>query len=151
MFRSHYQHYTLQFKRPSGTSRGVLTTKDSYFIFVTNSQNLGTIAIGECSLLKGLSYDDRSNYEDKLEEVCQQINQITSLDEINTLVLNLLDWPSIRFGVEMAFQDLAMGGKRMFYNNYFTQGMPIPINGLIWMGKADFMRQQIINKLESGF
>ena len=51
----------------------------------------------------------------------------------------------------MAWQDLAMGGKRKFYDNYFTQGNPIPINGLIWMGKVDFMRQQIIAKLENGF
>ena len=151
MFRAHYQKYTLEFKRPSGTSRGILTSKDSYFIFVENSVNVGTIAIGECGLLKGLSYDDRSNYQDKLKEVCQQINQIASLEEIDTLLLNLLNWPSIRFGVEMAFQDLALGGRRKFYDNYFTQGKPIPINGLIWMGKADFMRQQIITKLENGF
>ncbi len=151
VFTAKYQKYSLKFKRPSGTSRGIMTTKDTYFVFLKDSNNPNKIAIGECGLLKGLSHDDRPNYETKLQQVCQQIKQIRSLEGINRLCLSLLDYPSIRFGVEMAFQDLVMGSQRIFYDNYFTQGKPIPINGLIWMGEIEFMRQQIIKKIESGF
>ena len=150
MLKVHYQHYILKFKRPSGTSRGVLTTKESYFIFVENPRNPGVIGIGECSLLRGLSQDDRENYEEKLQEVCHQLRQVNS-SEIEFFLLDLIDWPSIRFGVEMALQDLAMGGKRSLYKTPFTAGNPIPINGLVWMGKKDFMYEQIVAKLESGF
>ncbi len=151
MFSSYFQKYTLQFKRSSGTSRGILTNKDSYFILLKSDLHSDKIAIGECGLLKGLSYDDRSNYEAKISQICQYINQISSPQEIESLILHLWNWPLIRFGVEMAFQDLVMGGDRIFYDNYLTQGQPIPINGLIWMGQVDFMRQQVIKKLESGF
>ena len=150
MLKVRYQHYILKFKRPSGTSRGVLTTKESYFIFVENPQNPGVIGIGECSLLRGLSQDDREDYEEKLQEVCHQLKQVT-FSEIESFLLNLIDWPSIRFGVEMALRDLTMGGKRNLYKTPFTAGNPIPINGLVWMGTADFMYEQIVAKLESGF
>jgi o-succinylbenzoate synthase len=151
MFKAHWQKYTLQFQRPSGTSRGILTSKDSYFIFLEDTHNIGNIAIGECGLLRGLSHDDRPDYKDKIAEVCQKINNLTALTDVESLLINLVDWPSIRFGVEMAFQDLSMGAKRLFYENDFILGKPIPINGLIWMGQPEFMRQQIITKLADGF
>jgi o-succinylbenzoate synthase len=117
---------------------------------VENSHNPGVIGIGECSLLRGLSQDDREDYEEKLQEVFHQLRQLTSA-EIEFFLLDLIDWPSIRFGVEMALRDLTMGGKRNLYNTPFTTGHPIPINGLVWMGTADFMYEQILEKLERGF
>ena len=40
-----YFKHTLQFKQASGTSRGILKTKDSWFLKVTNGDAIG---IGEC-------------------------------------------------------------------------------------------------------
>jgi L-alanine-DL-glutamate epimerase-like enolase superfamily enzyme len=38
------------------------------------------------------------------------------------------------------------------FDTAFTSGIqPIPINGLIWMGSMDFMRQQLTDKIEAGF
>jgi len=56
--------HTLLFKRPSGTSRGVLTEKDTYFLILEANGKQG---IGECGLLKGLSIDDVPEYEAILE------------------------------------------------------------------------------------
>ena len=39
---------TFQFKRPSGTSRGILTQKESWFIRIIKNQKIG---IGESSLI----------------------------------------------------------------------------------------------------
>jgi hypothetical protein len=33
---AHFQKYTLNFKQASGTSRGVYTTRDSWFIFLSD-------------------------------------------------------------------------------------------------------------------
>ena len=66
-----YQKYILNFKRPSGTSRGVLKTKETWFIFLNNSKKLG---IGECGILRGLSIDDRPDDEEKLKWVCRNVN-----------------------------------------------------------------------------
>ena len=36
--KAYSKKYTLQFKQASGTSRGVYTTRDSWFIFLTDGQ-----------------------------------------------------------------------------------------------------------------
>jgi hypothetical protein len=66
-----YFKYQLQFKQPSGTSRGVLTYKDTWFIQLEEN---GSKSFGECGMFRGLSIDDRSDYEGKLQWVCQNIH-----------------------------------------------------------------------------
>lgn len=147
MFQATFQKYTLQFKQPSGTSRGVLRTKDSWFIFVQNVDNPTITGIGECGLLKGLSVDDVPEYEAKVTEVCRTINKYDYW-----LKEGLQTFPSIHFGLEIAFSDLANQGSKILFPSDFTQKeMPIPINGLIWMGEKKFMFDQIKTKLATGF
>lgn len=140
--KAKYYRKTFHFKRPSGTSRGVLTEKHAWFIEVWNESNLSIIGTGECSVIPGLSPDfiDFDQYESKVASVCQNLNQ------------DLSDWPSIQFGVETALLDLKNGGGRIIFKNKFTDGeLQIPINGLIWMGSTDFMLEQIEEKLALGF
>ena len=48
--------------------------------------------------------------------------------------------------------DLQQQDDGILFPSAFTQGKsPIPINGLIWMGEPDFMRQQIARKLEEDY
>ncbi|HQU96606.1 MAG TPA: hypothetical protein PLO39_10695, partial [Saprospiraceae bacterium] len=68
--RCYYSKYILHFRTPGGTSRGVLKDKITYFIFLEVN---GKVAIGECNLFHGLSYDDRSGYEEKLKQVCKRL------------------------------------------------------------------------------
>lgn len=141
---ANYKKYTLNFKRPSGTSRGVMTTKETYFIQIEID---GKIGIGECGILRGLSIDDRADYEDRLQQTCRHINN--SLDE---LLRDLVEFPSIQFGLETAFRSLESDHKFDLFPSAFTQGEDaIPINGLVWMGSEDFMRTQIEEKIEAGF
>ena len=139
-----YHKYTLQFKRPSGTSRGVMTDKETWFIILEQG---GKKAIGECGLLRGLSIDDRSDYEEKLQWTCANIH----LGE-NQLWDALIEFPSIQFGVEMAFQSLASENPFLLFPSEFTNHQKsIPINGLVWMGEESFMKRQIEEKLAAGF
>jgi o-succinylbenzoate synthase len=134
----------LRFKQASGTSRGILKTKETYFLIIEENDKKG---IGECGLFRGLSVDDRPDYEEKLQWVCDNIN--LGSDEILEQVYDL---PSIQFGVEQAFLSLKSNNPFELFPSNFTKGDDsILINGLIWMGSASFMRQQIIEKLESGF
>ena len=146
MLKASFRKYTLQFKRPSGTSRGVLREKASWFIMLEDSDQPGVVGLGECGLLVGLSYDDLPGYSNMVGDVCSKIGEgRISPDELR-------EWPSIRFGLEMALADLARGGRRSFYDTPFSEGKaPIPINGLVWMGEASFMQQQIREKLAAGF
>lgn len=147
MFKAKAYKYTLDFKKPSGTSRGVLRQKESWFIKIWFEDEPALFGIGECGLLKGLSFDDVPNYEEKVNEVCEKINEYS-----NNFHTTLKDFPSIRFGVEMALMDIRSLGKRLFYKSDFTEKKAgIPINGLVWMGTEEFMHQQIEDKLKNGF
>lgn len=141
-----FQKYTLEFKQASGTSRGVLRIKESWFIVLKNEKTWQW-GIGECGLLRGLSADDRPDYEEKLKEVCDNISNLSYwLDE------GLLEFPSIQFGLEMAWKSYQVEDKFQLFPSEFTEGKKsIPINGLVWMGEEDFMRQQIEAKLSQGF
>ncbi|HPS12222.1 MAG TPA: o-succinylbenzoate synthase [Prolixibacteraceae bacterium] len=139
-----YKKHSLQFLRPAGTSRGTYTNKDSWFLFLDEGNKTG---VGECSLLKDLSIDDRPDFEQKLAEVCDQIN-----NENIHIDNSLQEFPSIRFGLETAMLDLKKGGQHILFPSEFTQGKrSIVTNGLIWMGDKTFMREQISQKMEKGF
>ena len=139
-----YHKYILNFKRPSGTSRGVLNEKETWFIVLEKDGKKG---IGECGILRGLSCDDRPDYEEKLQWTCNNIH----LGK-DPLWEALLEFPSIQFGVEMAFQSLASETPFLLFPSDFTNGKKtILINGLVWMGNEAFMKQQIEEKLEQGF
>jgi o-succinylbenzoate synthase len=134
----------LEFKRPSGTSRGVMTEKETWFIVLEKDGKKG---IGECGILRGLSADDRDDYEEKLNWACQNIH----LGE-TALWEALLEFPSIQFGVEMAFLSLKSENPYLLFPSNFTnKTQSITINGLVWMGEAAFMKEQIEEKLEAGF
>jgi len=105
------------------------------------------VGIGECGLFRGLSYDDRPDYEDKLNWLCDNINADREL-----LYQELKEFPSIQFGLEQALLSLESEDKYELFPSNFSKGLDrIPINGLIWMGKESFMNEQISNKLKEGF
>ena len=139
-----YHKYILDFKQASGTSRGILRTKETWFIILKHEGKQG---VGECGILRGLSVDDVPDYESKLQYTCNNIH--LGLDE---LYAQLKAYPSIQFGLEMAFQSLKSKSAFELFPSEFTNGTAaIPINGLIWMGSEDFMKQQIKAKIEAGF
>lgn len=139
-----YKKYILNFKRPSGTSRGVMTEKETLFLILKDNDKIG---IGECGILRTLSVDDRPDYEKKLQWVCQNIH--LGKDQLWEA---LMEFPSIQFGVEMAF--LSLDSKTPFdlFPSEFTTGQKnMLINGLVWMGEEQFMKTQIEEKLAQGF
>lgn len=137
-----FQKKTFVFKRPSGTSRGILTEKHAWFLEVWNEDEPEIKGIGECSIIPGLSpdFENIGQYEAKLKELQKDPT------------LDLTDWPSIKFGMECAIIDLKNGGNRIYFDNAFTRGeRKLPINGLVWMGDESFMKEQIEQKLHEGF
>ena len=139
-----YQKYILNFKKPSGTSRGIMTEKETWFIVLEEDGKKG---IGECGILRGLSTDDRTDYEEKLKWTCENIH----LGE-EKLWEMLLEFPSIQFGMETAFLSLRSQNPFELFPSEFTSGQKsIVINGLIWMGNQEEMKAQIEEKITEGF
>ncbi|WP_339610247.1 o-succinylbenzoate synthase [uncultured Planktosalinus sp.] len=139
-----YQKHILNFKRPGGTSRGVMQTKETWFLKLSEGEKVG---YGECGILRKLSIDDRPDYEDKLKWVCVNIHLGKE-----TLYESLTAFPSIQMGVETAFLSFEANYPFELFPSRFTEGIgSIPINGLVWMGDKSFMMQQIKEKLASGF
>jgi len=138
-----YSRYLLEFKRPSGTSRGVLYEKETFILEISENGKKG---IGECAIFRGLSFDDRPDYEEKLRWLCANIEH-----DPEFLKEELKEFPSIWFGYEQAILNLK-NGENLYFPSEFTDGeMPIIINGLIWMGDVQYMEEQIQDKLEKGF
>ncbi|MEZ4811333.1 MAG: o-succinylbenzoate synthase [Allomuricauda sp.] len=139
-----YKKYTLNFKVPSGTSRGILKEKETWFLLLRDKDKYG---VGECGLLRGLSIDDVPNYGQKLTWACDHIH----FGEAKLLEA-LSEYPSVQFGVEQAFLSLKSKNPFELFPSEFTQkGSPISINGLIWMGDETFMLTQLEQKLKDGF
>lgn len=138
-----FKQHLLNFKQASGTSRGILQTKETFFLEICEDDKKG---IGECGIFRGLSYDDVPDYEAKLNWLCENINENPGF-----LQQELLHFPSIWFGYEQAILNLSHGDD-LYFPSTFTEGTSaIKINGLIWMGTAEFMQQQIEEKLDQGF
>ena len=141
--KASHTKYTLDFIRPGGTSRGVLTKKETWFILLQDGEAWG---IGECGLFRGLSADDRPGFENRLDWACQNVHRgLESLRE------DLAEWPSLAFGLEQAFRSLRAPFPLHLFDSPFLKGEPIPINGLIWMGDPEFMEAQIREKIASGY
>ena len=121
-------------------------TRDVWYIIVKD-ENTTRRGIGEIAPIRGLSCDDFSNLEQKITEVCNDIsNYHYRIDE------GLKEYPSIGFGLETAVLDYETGGNQILFPSKFTGGKSfIPINGLIWMGDVDSMKQQVREKIAQGF
>lgn len=145
MLRACYSPYRLLFKEPSGTSRGVMTYKDCYFIKLYDDACPERVGWGECALFRGLGSDDVPEYEMELARACRRVGAMPWDAFIDTLSA----WTSIRFGFETALQELKGWSD---YPSDFAQGkQAITINGLVWMGDKETMLQRIEDKLQAGF
>lgn len=142
--KARFVAHTFHFKIPAKTSRNVLYSKESYFLILEDQERM---AIGECSILQGLSPDPLHEMEPQLYKVCRFLNEGSTIttDE-------LCRFPAIGFGLEMALIDFHQGAKQLLFPSLFTEGKQgIPINGLIWMGEKYHMLDQIKKRLREGF
>lgn len=135
----------LHFKQPAGTSRGTYTTRDVWYILLTDSGS-PRYGVGECAPLPALSCDDVPHYGDVLATACKHMEASGEIDREA-----LLPYPSILFGLETALLHFRAGSLQ-FWPTPFSQGKEgIPINGLIWMGDFDEMYRRIEEKMQQGF
>ena len=97
MYKIDISERTLHFKQPAGPSRGVYTTRHSYYLTLTSAEHLGIKGVGECATLPDLSCDAKPEYELTLRQVCQMVEQMGRIpyDMIRA-------YPSINLGLDTA-------------------------------------------------
>mgnify|MGYP000060839516 FL=1 len=179
MYKIEISERTLHFKQPAGTSRGVYTTRHSYYLTLTSDEMPGVEGVGECATLPDLSCDAKPEYEMTLRQVCQMVEQMGRIpyDMIRA-------YPSITFGLETAFASFfdaakkKLGAKKLsegktsveilkeegvsvpmgmenlvnLFDSPFGRGDEgITINGLVWMGTYEEMLARLEEKLQAGF
>ena len=134
----------LHFKQPAGTSRGVYTTRKSWFVHLSDGEREG---VGECAPLPDLSCDAIPNYGEVLQGFCDDVCRTGQID-----YEALRPYPSMLFGLETALLDLRSQESGVLFDTAFSRGeVGIPINGLVWMGSYEEMLQRMEEKLEKGF
>jgi O-succinylbenzoate synthase len=152
-----YLKRKLRFKFQARTSRGVLAHHTAYFLLVQDPARPEAVGIGESAPLQGLSPEYGAAFERQLAAVCQFFNEgekenVPGLPFLLEEMPELRHLPSVCFALETALADFSNGGKKLiFRNDFYGGGLGIPINGLIWMGDASFMRTQIREKLQQGY
>lgn len=147
------RHYKIEikprifhFKKPAGTSRGVYTSRKSWYIYLSSEEEPNRVGIGECAPLPHLSCDDMPDYEERLTSICKEIENSGIID-----TEALRPYPSVTFGIETALQHYEAQSFAL-YNTPFSRGEDsITINGLIWMGSYKDMKEQIDKKLENNY
>ena len=179
MYKIEISERTLHFKQPAGTSRGVYTTRHSYYLTLTSDEMPGVEGVGECATLPDLSCDAKPEYEMTLRQVCLMVEQMGRIpyDMIRA-------YPSITFGLETAFASFFDAAKKFLeivpaegassssemlkqkgvsvpagmenlvdlYDSPFGRGEEgITINGLVWMGTYEEMLARLEEKLQAGF
>ena len=178
MYKIEISERTLHFKQPAGTSRGVYTTRHSYYLTLTSDEIPGVEGVGECATLPDLSCDAKPEYAVTLRQVCQMVEQMGRIpyDMIRA-------YPSITFGLETAFASFFDAAKKLLeivpaegasssemlkqkggsvpagmenlvdlYDSPFGRGEEgITINGLVWMGTYEEMLARLKEKLQAGF
>ena len=179
MYKIEISERTLHFKQPAGTSRGVYTTRHSYYLTLTSDEMPGVEGVGECATLPDLSCDAKPEYAVTLQQVCQMVEQMGRIpyDMIRA-------YPSITFGLETAFASffdeakkklgamnlsegktsveilkeagisVPMGMENLvnLFDSPFGRGEEgITINGLVWMGTYEEMLARLEEKLQAGF
>lgn len=144
MITAKFVRYVLNFYRPAVTSRGTMEVKETWYLFLEQDHKKG---IGECGMLRGLSCDDRPDFEDKLQWVCDNIHLGKE-----TLYAALREFPAIQFGVEQAFLSLSQEHPAILFPSDFTSGKSgIPINGLLWMANPKSIEFQFEQKINHDF
>lgn len=135
--------HDLLFKRPAGTSRGVLKQRRVWYLVFEEE---GRFGVGECAPLPGLSAETIPEVEGALAALISDPDGFC--DDANRQKLP----SSLCFAVETALRDLEQAGAQILFPSGFTRGdKGIPINGLIWMGDPSFMKEQIRQKLDLGW
>lgn len=179
MYKIDISERTLHFKQPAGTSRGVYTTRHSYYLTLISDEMPGVEGVGECATLPDLSCDAKPEYAVTLRQVCQMVEQMGRIpyDMIRA-------YPSITFGLETAFASFFDAAKKFLeivpaegassssemlkqkgasvpagmenltdlFDSPFGRGEEgITINGLVWMGTYEEMLARLEKKLQAGF
>ena len=146
MFKINIVPYTLKFKNPAGTSRGIYFDHKVWYIIITNSAEPTHYGIGECAPLPDLSCDYNEQYEKQLSAFCKIVEEKQLIDR--TLLEN---YPSILFGLETAIRHYEQRSWQLWDTPFSRGEEGIKINGLIWMGDFAEMKQRIETALDKGF
>lgn len=132
--KAEWASYSLDFKFLARTSRESMTSKETFFVRIYDSD--GKCGVGECSLFRGLSAEDSPHYTQMLSEACDNVPSTPAIS-------------SIRFGFETAM--INAGITHVAETPFINGEEGIPINGLVWMGSKEEMRMRIDEKLNAGF
>ncbi|WP_400190286.1 o-succinylbenzoate synthase [Hymenobacter sp. B81] len=147
-----YSRRALRFNFAARTSRGALAEHEAWYLHLHDPAQPGRVGLGEAAPLAGLSPDYGSGFEPALRELCGRFNAAGYAQPPAAGDIVGAEWPALRFGLETAALDWAAGGRRLLFDNAFSRGeQGLPINGLVWMGEADFMQEQIQQKLAEGY
>ncbi len=134
-YKCEIKPYRLNFLAAVKTSRNTIEYRDIWTIRIFD--NFGRDGFGEIAPLEGLSRELTMNFEEKLTEVAENIEYFIQNK------IELLDFPSIIFGLESAWLSYKHRDFVFFKTPFTLEQKPIPMNALVWMGDFEYMKSQV--------
>ena len=123
-----------------------MKTRRCWFIELEDERIPGFAGRGEVAPLEGLS-------EESSEQVEQQLMYLQEWSRMATLADDELPdlCSSVRFGFEMAKAELGLRQRGIFFESPLLHGVPLPVNGLVWMSDGAGMKRQALEKVREGY
>jgi len=133
-----------------------MNSRRCWFIDISAQGVPGRHGTGEAAPLEGLSEEgeervlrDLLRLKDWLESMDASMPEdLLSAGQIGER-LDLCS--SVRFAFEMAAMEMASGRKGRYFDCPLNSGIPVPVNGLIWMAEIAEMKEQAKDKALQGF
>ena len=146
MIQATWNELTLTPRFPLGTSKGVINVRTVWYLIAWDTDRPQVRGIGEAALFPGHSKEFPADVRTKLLELCADTSNWEQ-----RLHDDLVHVPSVRFAVDQCLRDLQVSGSKVLFPSEFTLGRAgIPINGLVWMGDKNTMRERFKAQIDGG-
>jgi o-succinylbenzoate synthase len=148
-----YSPFSLKFSTPFQTSTQLFNVKEGFIISLTD--DLGNVAVGECSPLSGFSSETITDTERILKGLRFQLPGFSLEETISSITEFLSEFvlvPSLRFALEQVFISLMIKRNSKFLDDNFGKvKSEIPINAIIGFDYTENILLKIDKKIKLGF
>lgn len=122
------------------TSRGTIDSKLHFFVVLAKED--GSIGVGECAPIAGLT-------PEPLQEIIDELMLFARLWELGELAIGDIRCSAVRAAFEMAIGGLSNNSPGIFFNH--SDNFNLNINGLVWMNHSSVMLEDARALYDNGF
>lgn len=146
-----YEAYSIRFKKPFSTSKGIIKNRKGFFIKITDDQ--GNIYEGDCAPFEEFGTESLKDSLNAVKNIKSEMIEVEDLTSLLVFTKEFSDKPALSFALEQAL--LSFVSKRKgsdFFLLVNRRGKKtINVNYTIGFSSPDYTLNIIENKIKEGF